>query len=508
MVRLGTLVLCSLLGMGASSAGVTLATSDATTAVDSAASVAAAPSRLAEPAPSQPWSQSTPKVAEREADRRGAPASFSLGDTVHVDGRVGHAVLPGSGAHETFVLIEVGADAGVAGQGRAPVNLSIVIDRSGSMKGQRLDNAVAAARGMLARLRTGDTVSMVAYDDQAELLVPPTPLERLDRFTFDRALNGLEGRGHTYISCGVDLARAQLRQRGSGVNRILLLSDGVANRGMTSPADFQRLGDATRRERTAVASIGVDVDYDERMLFALSQASNGNHYFVDDPSGLPRVFEQEVRDLVGSVADRVDVEVGLAKGVQLLEVISRGHRRDGNRVTLAFGSLGAGQERSALLRVRIDGGEGPQPVAGVRLAYRDLVGGRDRQEQGTLGVELDPELSQIAALDARVEERLGRKDTLDALLGANASFARGDVFEAQRQLARTRGQIEHRRARSKAKSGSKVDRDFDRQLEALGSAESNFQDAVKVAPAPTAAPQQRAGKKAIRSNMAVASPFG
>jgi Ca-activated chloride channel family protein len=454
-----------------------------------------------------------PSAPEREVGTIvtvGAPAmdsSFSVDGRLRLEGRLGHAVLPGARSNETFLLVELDAD-DLEVETRAPVNLSIVIDRSGSMRGQRLTNAVAAARGMLSRLRPDDTVSVVTYHERAQLLVAPTRVGSIDRFDFDRTLAGIRGSGNTCISCGIDMARSQIRGRDDGLNRILLLSDGVANRGLTTAEQFRALGDVARQEETTVASIGVDVDYDERPLFALSQASNGNHYFVEDPSGLPAVFDREARSLTGTVADRVDVEIDPADGVEVLEVIARGHRFVGNRVQLSFGTFNPGEDKSALLRVRVAPGRGDREIADVRLTYRDLAEDRVRSADGELGLLLDPDTTSLPLLDARVEERLGRKEALDALLAANEDFATGDVASAERRLEEARGRIRRRQTRSGASAGSKLDQNFEQQLGALGKASSSFEEAARTAPTASAAPASRSGKKAIRANAQAADPFG
>src|SRR5690606_40330939 len=123
-------------------------------------------------------------------------------------------------------------------------------------------------------------------------------------------------------------------------------------------------------------------------VVGVSQAANGPHYFVQDPSGLPAVFEREAESLVGSIADRVDVDVALAPGVELLDVVARGHRREGDRVALSFGTLNAGEDKSALLRVRLPPGLGSTAGADVRLRYRERGAGRGQRAGGALAVRL------------------------------------------------------------------------------------------------------------------------
>ena len=500
-MRVSAVILCSVLGMGTSSAAVSWLTPSS-----QAASPAAATEDVPKSATKTKRVETEPSTTVFVA-RPEPTSSFVNEGRLRLEGRLGHTVLPGERENETYLLVELGAQ-DIDVDSRAPVNLSIAIDRSGSMKGQRLRNAVAAARGMLSRLRPDDTISVVTYHERAQVLVPPTRVGSMDRFDFDRALADIRGDGNTCISCGIDMARAQLARRRDGINHILLLSDGVANRGLRTASDFRVLGDQLGREETSVASVGVDVDYDERMLLAVSQASNGNHYFVENPAGLSEVFDREAESLTGTIADRVDVDVQFAEGVEVVEVIARGARQFRDRVELSFGSFDPGVEKSALIRLRVEPGRGLQEVADVRLSYRDLADDRLSDSEGSVSVELDPDQRTLAALDPRVEERLGRKETFDALLEANESFNRGDVALAQRQLDEARTRIRRRRDRSGASKDSKLDKNFEAQLGALGGASSNFSTAAESAPTAAAAPASRAGKKAVRANAQFADPFG
>ncbi len=284
----------------------------------------------------------------------------------------------------------------------------------------------------------------------------------------------------------------------------MLLSDGQANRGLTRPDELARLGDLARQQRVSIASIGVDLDYDERTMFAVSEASNGNHYFVEDPAGLTRVFEQERRGLLDTVADRADVSVTLADGVELLEVIDRPHRRDGERISLALGSFAAGEDKTVLLRVRVPEGHGEHHIADVQVAYLDLTTDREQRLEGALALHHDEDRRDPPRLDAAVEARLGRKDVFDALVAANEAFTRGDVAVAERRLEQARGRVSSRRTRTAPTASSALDRDFNQQLAALSSAASGFREADRSGPP---AKKSRRKKKATRKNFMTADPF-
>ena len=487
-MKLSHVVIASVLGMGASSIGVSWA-------VPRAEPVVAPTAAIAPPAvPPPPVAvASAPAIA----------SSFVAEAALRMEARMGHAALPSAAPGETFVLVEVAANA-TNGEGpRAPADVAIVLDRSGSMRGRKLDNALAAVRNMVAQLRPDDTLSLVSYADRAEALVSPTSIRRLDRLALSRALDRVRTRGHTCISCGIDMARRMLDS--GRTSRILLLSDGQANRGVMDDAGLRSLAGLARSEGISIATIGVDVDYDERTMLALAESSNGRHYFVEDSAALADVFEQERTALAQTVADRADLQVRLADGVELLEVVDRTHTRDGGLVTIPLGAFATGTERTALLRVRIAPGVDVHEVAQLKLAYRDVAADRGDELSGALAVRFDDVLAAAAPLDPAVDARLGRKDTFDALLDANAAFARGDVVAAERTLDVARRAIRSRKQKS-AGNSDEAEQDFDRQLEALSTASGGFRDASKNVK-PAAAPKQRAGKVITRHNAAVADPF-
>ncbi|HET6582551.1 MAG TPA: hypothetical protein VFG69_03870, partial [Nannocystaceae bacterium] len=188
---------------------------------------------------------------------------------------------------------------------------------------------------------------------------------------------------------------------------------------------------------------------------------------------------------------------------ELLEVVDRPHRAEAGRVTMALGTFAAGEEKTALLRVRV--APGASVVADVRLAYRDLVGDRDAAAEGVLAVRFDPAAADRAPVDPLVDARLGRKDTFDALIEANAAFASGDIAGAVQKLTHARTSVS---ARKRNSGGAKptVDADFDRQLQAIAEASSGFDEAARAAPVAKPA-ATKTGKRITRQNASAADPF-
>jgi Ca-activated chloride channel homolog len=499
-MKLSTLALCSTLGMTLASVSVW-----ALTPTGASAGAKPPPHTADDDAP-------TDRSGESLASLLGvtAPgAQFESGKTLTLAGRLGHASLAGTGG-ETYLFFGVKATEGLATRA-APLNLSIVMDRSRSMEGQRMQNALEGARGMIRRLRPGDTVSVVTYNTDTEVLVPSTTIDEDSRARVLFSLRDVEARGHTCVSCGIEAGLLEMARRGNGVSRMMLLSDGEANAGIRDPEGFRALAERAYAEDVSISSVGVDVDYNEQIMFAVAQASNGRHHFVREPSELTGVFDKELADLVKTVANDARVEIELASGVQLLEVYDRSFRREGDRIVVPLGAFAAGGEKTVLLRVRVPGGDpGRHDVATVRMSYDDLVLDERGDCDGRLAAELTTDPREVSELDPAVETRLARAETVSALAAANEQFARGEVAAAQRTIEDNRGRIRSRRDSAKKKAPKpaleRLDQDFERQLDTLDKAEQGFSEAAQSAPAEPSS--SRAGKAQIRSNVDEAFSLG
>src|SRR5262245_43715324 len=216
-------------------------------------------------------------------------AHFSAGSTLMVDGRMGHAKIARSSRGETFVMLEVrGADA-VKARSAAPVNLALVIDRSGSMKGSRIRNAISAATAAVDRLSDGDVVSVVTFDTQVQDVVTPTTIGPGARERISASIRGIQLGGDTCISCGIEEGMQLLDQTPGKVNRMIVLSDGDANHGVRDVPGFRAIAQRAGSRGIPMTTIGVDVDFNEKIMAAIAQESNGHHFFVANDSDLARV---------------------------------------------------------------------------------------------------------------------------------------------------------------------------------------------------------------------------
>ncbi len=401
-----------------------------------------------EPGTDQPGPGAAKAPPPPDVDR----SHFTAGKTLMMEGRLGHPVLPADSDSETFLFVDVSADAGRTAA-RVPLNLSIVVDKSGSMKGKRLSNALAATRKAVERLRDGDIVSLVAYDTSAQVLLSPTVIDAtsrariLDRLSLPRAGND------TCISCGIDAGMRLLGQRPGMVSRILLLSDGLATAGIRDLPGFKRQAEDCRRMGASITTIGVDVDYDEKLMSALARDSNGGHYFVARADGLPEIFDKEMSSLTRTVANSAELVVDLAPGVFADQVFDRVTVGTGTQTIIPMGAFSAGEHKTALVRLRVPrGAAGERPVAAVRLRYDDLVDQKPGQCEGAVSAIATADTSKLSPLDGVVSARVSASETAATLEQANEMFRSGRSIDASNLL--------RQRARAVSQQGWKAKKDI------------------------------------------------
>ncbi|MBI2389675.1 MAG: protein kinase [Deltaproteobacteria bacterium] len=445
------------------------------------------PTDASEAAPPAPAS-AAPAPSPSAPKAKPVSAHFVTGTTARLDGRLLHRRLPAGVRSETYLMLEVrGADR--APTSPTPVNLSLVIDRSGSMKGKRLQSAIVGATQAIERLRDGDRVSVVAFDQTAQTIVPTVKLDPVTRADAIAKVQKLGLGGNTCISCGIDLARTSLGEASDLARRILLLSDGEANVGVRDVPGFERLARAAQLDDVSITTIGVGDDYDPRALTALARESNGQHSYAASEAAMPAIFDAHAKAFASVVALSSEATIRLSPGVEVITVFDRAHRVEGDTVHVPLGQIVRDERKTILLKLAVSPrADAEQPIANVALSYRDLLGEGKGQAEGALAVAVgagDP------GLDAVVEARVARSETAAALLKATHLFEQGKTKEAEDVLAARIAAIDALRARWSTRSDVPPDQtaDLDAQRKSLETARGSYKLAVTVAKAAAVAGQ-------------------
>ena len=258
---------------------------------------------------------------------------------------------------------------------RTPVNVAIVLDKSGSMTGDKLRRAKEAALASIDRLGPNDIISLIAYDQTVDVLVPATKIS--DRHSLRTAIDRLSAGGNTALFAGVSKGAAEVRKflDPQRVNRIILLSDGQANVGPSSPADLGNLGASLIKEGIAVTTLGLGLGYNEDLMTQLARKSDGNHYFIENTGDLARQFGYEFDDVLSVVAQEVTVRITCAPGVRPVRVLGREADITGQTVTTYVNHVYGDQEKYVLLEVEVPAGRAgtERSIADVSVTYVNMA---------------------------------------------------------------------------------------------------------------------------------------
>ncbi len=304
-----------------------------------------------------------------------AAAQTQVDFDIDVDVDVGEPVMIAGKPQVAYIKIGL-TGFPIAGQvRRPPVNLAVVIDRSASMSGDRMEKAKQAALMVVDRLQADDTISVITFDSIAEVIVPA---QRADERDHIRArIAALQPRGSTALYAGMrsgidEVAKYLDHNR---VNRIILLSDGQANIGPSSPTELGTLGTADAEQGVTVTTIGLGLGYNEDLMVQLARMSDGNHAFAQTGDDLARIFAGELGDVMSAVASDVEVIIDFDASVTGLRSLDREAKLEGHRAKVNLSQLYARQQKYVLFEVQVPAtaANTARDVAKVAVNYRNLV---------------------------------------------------------------------------------------------------------------------------------------
>jgi Ca-activated chloride channel family protein len=311
---------------------------------------------------------------------------------VKLDVSLAHPTLLAGAPQTTYVKVGlIGPAVSSAGR-RAPVNVALVLDKSGSMTGTKIVQAKNAAIHALDRLNENDIVSVIVYDASVQIVVPATKLT--DKAELRRAIAGIEAGGSTALFAGVSKGAAEVRKflDRNRVNRVILLSDGRANVGPSTPGMLGDLGASLMKEGISVSTLGLGLDYNEDLMVELARRSDGNHMFVEAATALAAVFDHEFQDALSVAAQEVAITIRCAPGIRPVRLLGIDGEINGREVIVRLNQLYGGQEKYALLEIEVPESEAGQtrPIADVEVSYANMQTKTTDQLSSGISVYFDP----------------------------------------------------------------------------------------------------------------------
>ncbi len=290
----------------------------------------------------------------------------------------GIATAIDTGRQEAFVQVGFLSNVDAATFHRKPLDVSLVIDRSGSMDGTPIDAVKEAARRLVGKLNENDTFSLVLFDTQAETVLAQTAVS--DRARLLKAIDGIKTQGGTCIECGLRLGYEQLasRQQDEGRGRrLFLFTDAQPNVGATGDGEFMTLVQSNSEHGLDLTVFGVNIAFDQALIARISSVRGANSFFLNDSERIKAVFDEDFDFLVTPIAYDLKMALTPAPGFRVAAVYGIPGTEPGQEQTgLEVATVFLSQRRGAILVRLAREGELPpqQPVVTGQFSYREQAG--------------------------------------------------------------------------------------------------------------------------------------
>lgn len=274
-----------------------------------------------------------------------------------------------------FIYAEVKAgDYIPADKVRAPLNIALVIDRSGSMTGAKLQNVKKSADYLIDKLNDKDILSIVVYESQVGVLQKSAPVT--DKKYLHEVIAAIETAGGTNLGGGMAEGFNQVKNtyKSGYVNRVLLLSDGLANEGISDPLVLQNTAKKWfNSESISISTFGVGNDYNENLMTALAENGGGNYYYIKEPNQIPALFEKEINGLLTLVAKQATLKFSLPQQIVVTRVYGGNYEMDRNVMTVNLKDIFANETKGILVKFKIKVGANTELPVVTHLDFEDAT---------------------------------------------------------------------------------------------------------------------------------------
>ena len=317
----------------------------------------------------------------------GLNGSFALSHT---------RVLAGGSTRVFGELTVTAEDAGDVARERAPLSLVVVLDTSGSMSGEKMDQAKSSVISLIRDMRDDDEIALVRYSHASDLVQPLARVGAIREALIGK-VRDIKADGGTNIPPALAHGLRSLEEAGKGrVRRVVLVSDGLDN--------TRALAEATARQSSekgvTISSLGIGLDFDEGYMSAVARAGHGNFAFVKDGAALATFLQRELKETATTTIDRASVRLALPAGVRFVRAIGADARPVEGALELSMGALFAGDTRRVVVELSTSLGEAGEIQGIGGSASWTRVGG-EAAEASIKALALEATRDQQAVLDGR-----------------------------------------------------------------------------------------------------------
>jgi Ca-activated chloride channel family protein len=381
-------------------------------------------------------------------------------ERLSLEGALGNRYVPASATSEVTARLRVGTRAPKALAG-GPINVALVIDTSGSMEGKPIEDARAASLAMMESLSDRDRLAIIAFHSRTELLVPSTELDGESRTLIREKLASMKAQGTTDLAGGLraGLAEVQKAFDPHGINRIVLLGDGVPNR----PSGIRELADSAGAQAIPITALGLGLDYDESLMGAVAQRSGGQFHYVRESSEVASFFKNEVLRLKQVFARNAVLELSPGPGVTIREVVGEQSAESalGRRVVL--GDISRSDTRDVVVKLSSAAHRDGAPVelldavlsyedplaAGARVEISVFLGAHATASKEDLSKGRNPDVEDTVATKTAAKQTL---DAIQLMRDGENERAKAVLDRAAEEVTRSAEQRENPALKAQARS--------------------------------------------------------
>ena len=276
-------------------------------------------------------------------------------------------LIDAAGGSERFLEVTITAPRQESVVERPAVNTALILDRSGSMAGEKLEFAKRAAIHVLDTLTERDRVAIVIYDDEISVLSRSEPVTASNREKMKREIRNLGAGNSTNLGGGWLRGAQEVADnlQESGVNRALLLTDGLANVGIVDPQELAKHASELRQRRVSTSTFGIGLGFNEYLLESMAEHGGGKFYYIDSPDRIPSIFGEELGELLSVTAREVMLRVFAPASVKLELLGSLPHEKRDECLSIPIGDLCSGERQTLYLKVLT-----PPGSFGDRIEFR------------------------------------------------------------------------------------------------------------------------------------------
>lgn len=424
-------------------------------------------------------------------------------DLVVLEADLGNEYVPAGEPSEVVARLRVSTRA-MPNRQRPPINLAVVIDTSGSMRGQPIEDARGATLELLDLLEDTDRLSIVAFHSRTEVLLESSFLDAEARATARGAVESIEARGTTDMAGGLSAGLQQVLANSTSelINRVVLLGDGVPNEASAIP----NLARSAGGHGVAISALGLGLDYDETLMGEIAQLSGGHFQYLEESEAVAGVFREEVLRLERVLARNVSLTLQPGPGVSILSIVGQEAPGGGATLSVALGDIAEGETRDIIVRMSVPAKRDGAAVelidatlnfvdavdeAGA-LARNVFLGADATGDQAELLAGRNTEVLQAA------EEATAAAATIQAIRvvrEGNMAQARQILEENQRRMSKSGGPLNRAMA-------SSIDA-FAQELDDMEAAESAEEPGSAQPTAPAPPSMERRLREAHETSMGV-----